>query len=68
MPTGAMQYVDYIHGLLGRYNRKVIPACVVNHILMQWSDDLNNYTGFIRVDEFGQEIQVYELEKFNEEL
>ena len=39
-------YIDFIHGHLGRQNRKVIPACVVAFIRRKWPDANGQYTGF----------------------
>lgn len=55
-------YIDYIHGLLGKYNRKVIPSCIVNHIRTRWPDPFNSYKGFVQVDEDGNEIAVEDAE------
>ena len=49
-------YVKYIYGLLGRYNRKVIPSCVINYIRNKWPDPEGSYIGFIDVDEHGMPI------------
>lgn len=43
-------YIFYIYGLLGRYNRKVIPSCVVNFIRQKWPDPMNNYVGFLAAE------------------
>ena len=49
-------YVDYIYGFLGKYNRRVIPACVTSYIRNMWPDE--SYRGFVEVDEDGNEIPV----------
>ena len=54
-------YINYIHGLLGRYNRKVAPACVVNHIRKERPDHSDQYKGFVDVDENGTERPMDEL-------
>lgn len=50
-------YVNYIYGLLGRYNRKVIPACVIAEVRRQWPDPNGNYRGFVQVNNEGTDIQ-----------
>lgn len=57
------QYIHYIHGLLGRHVRKVIPACIVNHIRTTWPSPDGLYTGFKQVTEDGEEVPVDELEE-----
>lgn len=54
-------YIEYIYGLLGRYNRKVVPACVVSHIRATWPDTDGEYVGFQAVDEMGAPIDMDEL-------
>jgi hypothetical protein len=39
-------YIEYMHGYLGRGRRKVIPACVVSFIRRKWPDPLGQYTGY----------------------
>ena len=54
-------YIDYMHGLLGRYNRKVIPACVVGMIRQIWPSSDGHYVGFTQVDEEGNMLAIDEL-------
>lgn len=54
-------YIDYMHGLLGQYNRKVIPACVVTAIRRMYGNEDNNYTGYRHVNEHGEEVDLDEL-------
>ena len=54
-------YIDYIYGKLGQFNRKVVPSCIVSHIRQQWPDPDGNYMGFQQVDEFGQPVNMDEL-------
>lgn len=42
-------YIDFLHGYLGRHNRRVIPACVVAYIRATWPDPDNKYVGFREV-------------------
>lgn len=53
-------YVKYIHGLLGRFQRKVVPACIVKVIRDTWPSADGTYRGFIAVTEDGQPIEVPE--------
>lgn len=50
-------YIGFMHGRLGRYNRRVVPACLVKHIREQWPADDGSYKGYIEVDENGEEVQ-----------
>lgn len=43
-------YIDFIHGYLGKACRKVIPACVVTHIRRRWPDSDGNYVGYKAAD------------------
>ena len=54
-------YTLYMNAILGKYNRKVVPACVVGHIRRTWPAEDNNYVGFIDVDENGTPIHNDEL-------
>ena len=54
-------YTLYMNAVLGKYNRKVVPACVVGHIRHVWPAEDNNYVGFIDVDENGTPIHNDEL-------
>lgn len=54
-------YINYIHGKLGRFNREIIPACIVSLIRDQWSEESGEYVGFTQVDEDGQPIPADEL-------
>lgn len=54
-------YTLYMNAILGKYNRKVVPACVVAHIRQTWPADDGNYVGFIDVDENGTPIHNDEL-------
>ena len=40
------QYIRFIYSRLGRFVRKVIPACVVAHIRYTWPEPNGNYVGF----------------------
>lgn len=54
-------YTLYMNAILGKYNRKVVPACIVGHIRSRWPSEDNNYVGFIDVDEDGNPIHNDEL-------
>lgn len=54
-------YIDYIYGLLGRHNRKVVPACIVAQIRERWPSENDEYCGFIQVNEEGEEVPMDEL-------
>ena len=58
-------YINYMHGYLGRKNRKVIPACVVAYIRDMWPDRHGTYTGYKEADEDDEQqpyVPVDELE------
>jgi hypothetical protein len=53
-------YISFVHGHLGRGNRKVIPACVVAYIRSQWPEPDGNYRGFTSVtEEEDDHVQAY---------
>lgn len=54
-------YVDYMHGRLGRGNRRVIPACVVTFIRECWPSPDGHYIGFKDGDETDELAVVYNL-------
>jgi len=57
-------YIDFLYGLLGRHVRKVIPACIVDHIRTTWPDPDGKYVGFIAVnEEDGTPLHMDELEE-----
>jgi hypothetical protein len=61
-------YALYIHGLLGKFNRKVIPACLVKRIRDMYPSD-GGYTGYIHVDPNSGEVVPHdELEQLQIEL
>lgn len=41
-----VSYINMVYGFLGRRKRKVIPACIVNHIREMWPDPVGVYVGF----------------------
>ena len=41
----------FIHGILGKGNRKVLPSCIVNFIRLLYPNCDNDYTGFKEFDE-----------------
>ena len=62
-------YTSYIHGLLGRWQRKVVPACLVKRIRELYPSADNTYVGYIHVNpETGEEIPHDELEQLQMEL
>ena len=56
-------YIHYVHAKLHRYNRKVIPACVVQEIRNLYPDEHGNYVGFVDVDENGVPIPADETQE-----
>ena len=40
------EYIKYIHGLLEKNNRRVIPSCVMWYIGSKWPDPDGNHTGY----------------------
>ena len=36
----------FIHGILGKENRKVLPACILNYIRLLYPNCENGYIGF----------------------
>ena len=62
-------YTSYIHGLLGRWQRKVVPACLVKRIRELYPSADDTYVGYIHVNlETGEEIPHNELEQLQMEL
>ena len=56
-------YIHYIHAKLHRYNRKVIPACVVAEIRRLYPEQDGRYVGFMDVDDNGVPIPADETEE-----
>ena len=40
-------FTCWVHGKLGKGNRKIIPSCVVTCIRKEFPDPNGNYTGFL---------------------
>lgn len=49
------QYTWWIHGYLGRGDRRVIPSCVVSAVRREFPEPQDNYTGFQEANEDGEE-------------
>lgn len=52
------QFTWWVHNRLGRYVRKVIPACAVKEIREAYPDADGNYTGFRTADESHSEVDL----------
>ena len=52
------QFIWWVHDRLGRYVRKVIPACVVKAIRAVYPNADGNYTGFRTHDESYSEVEL----------
>ena len=62
-------YVKYIYGLLGKFNRKVVPACLVKRIREFYPSDSGSYVGYVHINpETGEEVPHDELEQLRMEL
>ena len=50
-------YVKYLYGLLGKFNRKVVPACLVKRIREFYPSDSGSYVGYVHINpETGEEV------------
>lgn len=56
--AGYRQFTWWVHKRLGRYVRKVIPACVVKAIRTVYPNADGNYTGFRTPDESYSEVDL----------
>ncbi|KAL9978802.1 hypothetical protein ACROYT_G016366 [Oculina patagonica] len=56
--TAYRQFTWWVHNRLGRYVRKVIPACVVKAIRTEYPNADGNYTGFRTPDEFLESLDI----------
>lgn len=52
------QFTWWVHDRLGKYVRRVIPACVVKEIRAAFPDSQGNYTGFRTPDESYSEVDL----------
>lgn len=62
------RFIGYIHGYLGRYNRKIVPACIVDDIRRRWPDADGNYVGFQALDDDGQMVDMDEIAEIDEDI
>lgn len=61
-------YINFVHGYLGKRQRRVIPACVVNYIRRLWPDPSGEYVGFREVVDGPNEDEAAEQFAFPDEL
>ncbi|XP_067045503.1 P2X purinoceptor 7-like [Acropora muricata] len=52
------QFTWWVHDRLGKYVRRVIPACVVKEIRAAFPDSQGNYTGFCTPDQSYSEVDL----------
>ncbi|CAH2222882.1 Hypothetical predicted protein [Pelobates cultripes] len=50
--TAYRGFTTWIHGYLGRKNRRPIPSCAVHAIRTHFPDPENSYVGFIRLQDY----------------
>lgn len=58
---GYRSYIMLMHGKLGQYQRRVVPACLVTHLRNTYPDTYNQYKGFVAVNEDGEEILPHDI-------
>lgn len=54
-------YIGVMYGYLGRRNRRVIPACVVQYIRGRWPDPMGTYRGYREVDDDEDNDELYSV-------
>ena len=58
-------YVIYIYGLLGKFDHKVVPACLLERIGEFYRSDNGSYVGYLHVNpDTGEGVPRNDLEEF----